>query len=282
MHNFHLHLVSDSTGETVTLIARASLVQFDNIDPHEHLWPMIRSVDQAHEVLTQVKNNPGFVICTLVNEDIRQVIEDGCRLMRIPCIPVLDPVVAALGTYLGEKSHARPGRQHVMDAEYFARIEAMHFALVHDDGQSARDLANADVIILGVSRTSKTPTCIYLANRGIKAANIPLVPGCPLPDEVLNIEGPMIVGLTNDPKRLLEVRRQRLRFLDQDEDTEYVDQDAVKAEVADARKLFAKHGWPVINVSRRSIEETAATILQLLNRRDGLVDGEIDGQVDAG
>ncbi len=268
MQNFHLHLVSDSTGETVTLIARASLVQFDNIDPHEHLWPMVRSIDQAHDVLKQIKSNPGFVICTLVNDDVRHVIEEGCRLMQFPCIPVLDPVVAALGAYLGEKVQARPGRQHVMDAEYFARIEAMHYALGHDDGQSTRDIRDADVVILGVSRTSKTPTCIYLANRGIKAANIPLVPGAPVPEELLTAQGPLIVGLTNDPKRLVEIRRQRLRFLAQDDDTDYVDEVAVKQEVADARKLFAKHGWPVINVSRRSIEETAATILQLLSRRD--------------
>lgn len=268
MHEFHLHLVSDSTGETVTLLARACLVQFDDIQVREHLWPMTRNVDQLRDVLEHIREYPGFVICTLVNQEVHQVLEDGCRLMQVPCIPILDPVVAALGAYLNAKSHARPGRQHVMDAEYFNRIEAMHFALSHDDGQMTQDMTEADVVLVGVSRTSKTPTCIYLANRGVKAANIPMVPGCPLPEDIFRPNGPFVVGLTNDPKRLIEIRRQRLKFLDQDPDTDYVDEEAVKEEVSNARRLFTQNGWPVINVSRRSIEETAATILQLLARRN--------------
>lgn len=263
MQDFHLHLVSDSTGETVTLLARACLVQFDDIHVHEHLWPMIRTVDQVHEIMDRISEYPGFVMCTLVNDDVRQALEDGCRLKQIPCVPVLDPVVAALGAYLNAKSHARPGGQHVMDAEYFNRIEAMHFALSHDDGQLMGDLSDADVVLVGVSRTSKTPTCIYLANRGIKAANIPIVPGCDLPEELFSDFAPFVVGLTNDPKRLIEIRRQRLQFLEQDAETEYVDEDAVKEEVNNARRLFTKNNWPTINVSRRSIEETAATIMQL-------------------
>ncbi len=213
-HEFHLHLVSDSTGETVTLLARACLVQYDDIQVHEHLWPMMRSADQVKGVIENIREHPGFVMCTLVNEEVRYALEDGCRAIQVPCIPVLEPVVAALGAYLNAKSHARPGRQHVMDAEYFERIEAMQYALSHDDGQLSRDLNEADVILVGVSRTSKTPTCIYMANRGIKAANIPIVPGCPLPEELFAKNGPMVVGLTNDPKRLIEIRRQRLRFLE--------------------------------------------------------------------
>jgi len=269
MQDFHLHLVSDSTGETVTLLARACLVQFDDIQVREHMWPLVRTIDQVMDVMERIREQPGFVMCTLVDEKNRQALEEGCRMHQIPCIPVLDPVVAALGAYLNAKSHPRPGRQHAMDAEYFARIEAMQFALSHDDGQMTHDLANADVILTGVSRTSKTPTCIYLANRGIKAANVPFVPGCPLPDELFEDDAPLVVGLTNDPKRLIEIRRQRLRFLDQDPDTDYVDEEAVKEEVNSARRLFTQNDWPVINVSRRSIEETAATILQLLARRSG-------------
>ena len=268
-HEFHLHLVSDSTGETVTLLARACLVQYDDIQVHEHLWPMMRSADQVKGVIENIREHPGFVMCTLVNEEVRYALEDGCRAIQVPCIPVLEPVVAALGAYLNAKSHARPGRQHVMDAEYFNRIEAMQYALSHDDGQLSRDLNEADVILVGVSRTSKTPTCIYMANRGIKAANIPIVPGCPLPEELFAKDGPMVVGLTNDPKRLIEIRRQRLRFLDKDLDTDYVDDEAVRDEVNNARRLYTKFGWPIINVSRRSIEETAATIMQLLARRRG-------------
>ncbi|NQU62633.1 MAG: kinase/pyrophosphorylase [Rhodospirillales bacterium] len=268
--SFHLHLVSDSTGETVSLLARACLVQFDDVEAHEHLWAMVRTEDQVKEILAGIKENPGFVLNTFVNEDIRTMIEDGCRKLQVPCIAVLDPVLEELGAHLGSEVHARPGRQHVMDAEYFSRIEAMHFVLAHDDGQLTRDLNQADVVLLGVSRTSKTPTSIYLANRGIKTANVPIVPGCALPDELFRATEPMIVGLTKDPKRLVEIRRQRLKMLDQDEETDYVDLEKVSKEINDARRLYTKHDWPVINVSRKSIEETAATIIQMYNRRKEL------------
>ncbi len=235
---------------------------------------MIRSVDQVKDVLSQIRDKRGFVMCTLVNDDVRLALEEGCRLLKVPCVPVLDPVVSSLGAFLNAESHARPGGQHVMNDDYFDRIDAMHFALGHDDGQSTRGLLDADVVLVGISRTSKTPTCVYLANRGVKAANVPIVPGCPLPDDLFELpaDGPLVVGLTNDPKRLIEIRRQRLRFLDQDQDTDYVDESAVREEVNQARRLFSTNGWPVINVARRSIEETAATVLQLLARRetDGL------------
>ena len=267
MKTFHLHLVSDATGETVSILARACLVQFDNIQTTEHLWPMIRSEAQVKQVLASIEENSGFVICTLVNEKTRLMLEKGCRQLYTPCISVLDSIVDALASHLNAKVHARPGRQHVMDAEYFSRIEAMHFALSHDDGQSTWDLDEADVVLLGVSRTSKTPTSIYLANRGVKTANIPIVPGCSIPEEIFNTQNPLIIGLTKDPKRLIEIRRQRLRILNQDENTDYIDLEMVSKEINDARRLFSKYDWPVINVSRKSIEETAATILQLFNKR---------------
>ena len=267
LKSFHLHLVSDSTGETVGMVARASLVQFDSIEANEHLWSMVRTENQVQEVITGIGENPGFVLYTIVNKDLRNRLEDGCRKLQVPCIAVLDPVVAELGVHLDAEIHAQPGRQHIMDAEYFSRIEAMHFVLSHDDGQSTWDLDQADVVLLGVSRTSKTPTSIYLANRGIKTANIPIVPGSELPEELFTANNPLIIGLTKDPKRLVEIRRQRLRILDQDEETDYVDLDKVSKEINDARRLFTKNDWQVINVSRKSIEETAATIIQLYNRR---------------
>ena len=267
LKSFHLHLVSDSTGETVGIVARASLVQFESVEANEHLWSMVRTENQVKEVIAGINENPGFVLYTIVNEDLRNLLEDGCRKLQVPCIAVLDPVVAALGVHLDAEILAQPGRQHVMDAEYFSRIEAMHFVLSHDDGQSTRDLDQADVVLLGVSRTSKTPTSIYLANRGIKTANIPIVPGSELPEELFTANSPLIIGLTKDPKRLVEIRRQRLRMLEQDEETDYVDLDKVSKEINEARRLFTKHDWPVINVSRKSIEETAATIIQLYNRR---------------
>lgn len=272
MKTFHLHLVSDSTGETVNLVARASLVQFDDIRATEHVWSMVRNRARMNEVVSAIQKDPGFVLFTLVDADLRAQLEDACRRMHVPCVSVLDPIVAALGGYLQAEIHATPGRQHVMDAEYFERIAAMDYVLSHDDGQSTADLEEADVILVGVSRTSKTPTSIYLGNRGIKTANVPVVPGCPMTPELFRVKRPLIVGLTKDPKRLVEIRRQRLRMLNHAENTDYVDPEKVSLEINEARRLFVEHDWPVINVSRKSIEETAATILQLYNRRRELAD----------
>ncbi len=264
---FHLHMVSDSTGDTLHMVTRASLVQFENIEADEHIWTMIRSKDQIQLILDNLKENPGFVLYTVVDSDLRLQLEDGCRALKVPCIPVLDTIVNALGTYLDIETHAAPGRQHVLDADYFGRIDAMHFVLNHDDGQSTRTIDEADVIIVGVSRTSKTPTCIYLANRGLKAANVPIVPGCALPPELMRAEKPLIVGLTANARHLVQIRRNRLRSLGQDEETDYVDIKTVSREITDAIQLYAKSGWPSIDVTRKSIEEVSANILQLYNQR---------------
>lgn len=263
---FHLHMISDSTGETVAYAARASLVQFDDVEAEEHLWAMVRSDSQITEILENIDKNRGFVLFTLVDPALRAALEEGCKALQVPCVPVLDPIVDALGGYLGAEIHAQPGRQHTMNAGYFQRIEAIHFVLSHDDGQSAQDLNDADIIIVGVSRTTKTPTCIYLANRGIKAANIPYVPDCPLPPELMEADRPLIVGLTKDPKQLVHIRRNRLKLLNQTEETDYVDLETVTREVTSARKLFSDHDWPVIDVTRKSIEEVAATVIQLQTR----------------
>jgi len=265
-NSFHLHLVSDATGETINSVARACLAQFeDDVEPIEHHWSLIRTGRQMAKVLDGIKDTPGLVLFTLVNEELRTALQEGCRKLQVTCIPVLDPVIGALAAFLGRQSRGLPGRQHELDAEYFGRIDAMSFALAHDDGQSSWDYNEADVILVGVSRTSKTPTCIYLANRGIKAANVPIVPDCPVPPELMTAKRPLIVGLTKDPNQLIQVRRHRLRLLAQDEETDYVDPELVKKEVLQARRLCGEHGWPIIDVSRRSIEETAATILQMLS-----------------
>jgi regulator of PEP synthase PpsR (kinase-PPPase family) len=269
MTRFHLHLVSDATGDTVHSVARACLVQFEGAEAIEHIWSMVRTKSQIERVIAGVEANPGLVLYTLVNETLRQPLVDGCRRVQVQAIPVLDPVIGALGAFLGRQSRGLPGQQHLLDREYFARIDAMTFALAHDDGQSAWGLNEADVILVGVSRTSKTPTCIYLANRGIKAGNIPVVPDMPLPPELFAATRPLVVGLTNDPERLIQVRQNRLTMLHQDDRTDYTDVEAVRREVAQARRLFADHHWPVIDVTRRSIEETAAAILKLLARRHG-------------
>jgi [pyruvate, water dikinase]-phosphate phosphotransferase / [pyruvate, water dikinase] kinase len=267
---FHLHLVSDSTGETVETLARACLVQFDDAQAIEHVWSMVRTKSQIDRVIGGVEANPGVVLFTLVNDALRQQLQQGCRRLQVPAIPVLDPVIGALAAYLGRQAQALPGRQHELGAEYFARIEAMNFALAHDDGQSSWGINDADVCLVGVSRSSKTPTCLYLANRGVKAANVPFVPGVALPPELLAATRPLIVALTNDPERLIQLRRNRLNQLQHDEATDYTDLDAVRGEVREARRVFAERRWPVIDVTRRSIEETAAAILGLLARRHGI------------
>ena len=267
---FHLHLVSDSTGDTVHSVARACLVQFDEAQAIEHVWSMVRTRSQIERVIAGVEANPGLVLFTMVNDALRQVLVEGCRRLQVPAIPVLDPIIGALASYLGRESRGLPGKQHLLDSEYFARIDAMTFALNHDDGQSSWGINDADVCLVGVSRTSKTPTCLYLANRGIKAANVPFVPGVQLPPELLSAEKPLIVGLTNDPERLIHLRRNRLSMLDHNEATDYTDLDAVKAEVREARRVFAERHWPVIDVTRRSIEETASSIYRLLMRRHGV------------
>jgi [pyruvate, water dikinase]-phosphate phosphotransferase / [pyruvate, water dikinase] kinase len=267
---FHLHLVSDSTGETVHSVARACLVQFDDAQAVEHVWSMVRTRNQIDRVIAGVEANPGLVLFTLVNDTLRQVLQEGCRRLQVQAIPVLDPIIGALASYLHRKSRGVPGKQHLLDSEYFARIDAMTFALNHDDGQSSWGLNDADVCLVGVSRTSKTPTCLYLANRGIKAANVPCVPGVPLPPELIGATHPLIVGLTNDPERLIQLRRNRLELLHHDAATEYTDIEAVRREVREARRVFVQMRWPVIDVTRRSIEETAAAIMKILARRHGV------------
>jgi regulator of PEP synthase PpsR (kinase-PPPase family) len=264
MTAFHLHLVSDATGETINAVARACLVQFEFAQPIEHVWSMIRGQRQLEKVLAGVRANPGVVLFTLVDSDLRAALEAGCRGLSVPCIAVLDPVLKALEGYLHAEARNLPGRQHMMDAEYFARIGAMDFVMAHDDGQSAHSLNDADVVLVGVSRTSKTPTCIYLGNRGVKAANVPLIPGQPWPEHLDRLNKPLVVGLTNDPTTLVQIRRNRLKMLNENRETDYIDVEAVKQEVTWARRMFTERGWSVLDTSRRSIEETAAAILQLV------------------
>ena len=269
MKRFHLHLVSDATGETVSSVARACLVQFEDVEGIEHLWWLVRTQGQAERVIAGIEANPGIVLFTLVDPAIRSILEEACRHLRVPCIPVLDPVIGALSGHLEVGFRAQPGRQHALDAEYFSRIDAMHYTLAHDDGQMLHDLDTADIILVGVSRTSKTPTSMYLANRGLKVANVPLVPGVEPQSELLDCKGPLIVGLTKDAKSLSEIRQARLKFLNHDPETEYADPDKVREEVAWARRIFTRHSWPVIDVTKRSIEEASAAILQLIAQRRG-------------
>jgi regulator of PEP synthase PpsR (kinase-PPPase family) len=263
----HIHLVSDSTGETIYRVARACVVQFEGIEAVNHVWSLVRSHAHLEKVLAGIAAHPGPVMFTLVDETLRAALQDGCRRAQVPLIPVLDPVIGALASYLGMQSGGQPGKQHSLDAEYFNRIDAMSFTLAHDDGQATWSLDEADIVLVGVSRTSKTPTCMYLANRGIKAANVPIVPQIALPEELFAATRPLIVGLTNDPNRLVQIRLNRLRSLQEGDETDYTDIERVREEVTHARRVFTERGWPVIEVTRRSIEETAAAILQLYEQR---------------
>jgi len=271
MSELILHKISDSTGETLDVVVRACLGQFPHVEVDEKRWTMVRGKDSVHEVLEGIAAQPGFVIFTLVDDDLSEQVVNGCKKLNVPCIDLLNPVLGQLGNYLGMEHDQRPGSQHVLDADYFSKIEALHYVLAHDDGQSLRDLNDADVILVGVSRTSKTPTCIYLANQGMKAANVPIVPGMDLPAELLAAGRPLIVGITKDPRRLVQIRRQRLKMQGHTEETDYVDLDAVSAEMRGAKAQYTEQGWPIVDVTRKSVEEAAATILQLYH---GRLDGE--------
>lgn len=263
----HLHLLSDSTGETLENIAKAALAQFDDVETLRHFWPMVRSEPHLERILQEISQNPGLVIFTLVNKDLRRTLESRCRAMGLPTIAPLDPVSHALSNMLGQEAKARPGRQHNLDAAYFARVEAIQFTIAHDDGIAWEDWEEADILLAGVSRSSKTPTSIYLANRGYKTANIPIVVESPPPPFLFSLKRPLVVGLTTSADRLVAIRRNRLLSLNQQAETNYVDQESVQRELAYARRMFADNGWPVIDVTRRSIEETSAAIIQMCNER---------------
>lgn len=268
---FHLHLVSDATGETLTTIAKAAAVQYAEVRPIEHVYPMVRTGRQLARAMQEIEQAPGIVLYTLVNKTLTEELERRCKEMKIPCLHVLQPIMQVFESYLGAPRTPTVAGQHVLDAEYFSRIDALNFSMVHDDGRLPENLDDADICILGISRTSKTPTSIYLAQRGYKTTNLPLVPSITLPKRLTEPTTCFIVCLIASPDRIAEIRRNRaLTLADRDLDT-YVDRSIIAAEIAHTRKLCAKHGWPVIDVTRRSVEETAAAIIKLLHdRRAGL------------
>jgi regulator of PEP synthase PpsR (kinase-PPPase family) len=269
---FHVHLVSDSTGETLNAMARAVCARFNNVLPIEHIYALVRSQKQLERALGEIGDAPGMVLHTIVDQSLREVLDKGCQKLEIPCIAALDPLVTILSRYLGAPLSTRVGAQYALDTDYFNRMDALSYALGHDDGQGGPDLARADVVLVGVSRTSKTPTCIYLAHRGIRAANVPLVPQTQLPESLSNLQGIPVVGLTVSPDRLIQLRRNRLRGLNEVRESTYIDSDAVRAETVAARRLFERRGWPVIDVTRRSVEETAAAVINIISGGRGQVE----------
>ena len=269
---FHVHLVSDSTGETLNAMARAVCARFENVLPIEHIYALVRSPRQLERALTDIEEAPGVVIHTIVDDQLRTALEEGVRRLDMPCIAALDPLVSSLQRYLGASISRRVGVQHALDNDYFNRMDALNYAIGHDDGQGGQDLEQADVVLVGVSRTSKTPTCIYLAHRGVRAANVPLVPTRPPPEKLFDLKNTLVVGLTISPDRLIQIRRNRLLSLKEDRESSYIDIEAVREETVKARRLYERQGWPVIDVTRRSVEETAAAVLNLLHGGHGQVE----------
>ncbi len=271
-HKLDIHLISDATGDTLNALARAAAAQFDDPQVTYHRWSLIRTRMQLHRVLEGIHAEPGPVLCSLVDDALRGELDTACERLGLKLVHVLDPLLAILQEELHVPAKHKPGRQYVLDADYFRRIDAMHFVISHDDGQADRGMAEADVVLVGVSRSSKTPTCFYLANRGIKAANIPLVPGIQPPDILADPPCP-VIGLTIDPKALIDIRRHRLKLIGTGTETsfargdtgDYIDFEAVEKELIWAKRMCTAHGWPTIDVTRRSIEETAATVLKLMD-----------------
>ncbi len=265
---FHLHLISDSTGETLITVARAATAQYTKVMPAEHVHPLVRTQKQLDRVLSEIEESPGIILYTLLEENLVKRLESKCRELGLPCLSILGPVLHLFHAYLGAESTHKVGAQHTLNAEYFRRIDALNYTMMHDDGQLIDDLEEADVLLIGVSRTSKTPTSIYLANRGVKTANVPLVPGVPLLPAVERLKHPLIVGLLATPERIVQIRQNRLLSLRAHrDDDKYIDRKAVAEEVASSRRLCVRHNWPLIDVTRRSIEETAAAVLALLGER---------------
>jgi len=265
--SYNIHLVSDSTGETLSTIAKAVLVQYKNLNFEQHIHSLVRSKKQIETVYEEIKDKPGIILCTLYDIELKKTLQALCDELSIPLIDPLDTIHQSLTSVYGIKGSPIVGGQHQLNTEYFERIDAMNYTLAHDDGIISGDLNAADIILIGVSRTSKTPTSIYLANRGIKTANIPFVNDIPLPPELDTVKHPMIVGLVATPERIIQIRKNRLMALNAKDDSNYVDKRLVSEEILKAKKLFENNNWPVIDVTRKSIEETAAEIMLLLRGR---------------
>ena len=259
----HIHLVSDSTGETVHQISRACLAQFPNVKTIEHIWTLVRSQQHLDSVFTSLESNPGVLLMSILDIELRSQIENKCESLGVPHVSVLDPAVTLFGTVLGQRSQNNPGGQRQLNSDYYQRISAIDFAVSHDDGMNMGALKDADILLVGVSRSSKTPTSMYLAHRGYKVSNYALVPGIPFPIHYLDGLNILVVGLTNDPKRLSVIRRTRQIAMSDNANETYADLVSITEEVRQARRLFRQNQWPVIDVTRRSIEETAAAIIQL-------------------
>ncbi|MBO6540115.1 MAG: kinase/pyrophosphorylase [Rhizobiaceae bacterium] len=264
---FHLHMISDATGETLLAAGRAAAAQYTNARAIEHIYPLVRNQKQLARAFADIEEEPGIVLYTVVDTELAAEIDAKCAALGLPCVSVLEPVLTVFQSYLGTPAGRRVGAQHVLDAQYFRRIDALNFTLEHDDGQMLHDVDDADIVLVGISRTSKTPTSIYLANRGVKTANVPIVLGMEIPPQVAEARGPLVVGLVASAERISHVRQNRILGSSGDyRSQDYLDRATIAEELTYARQLCSRHNWPLIDVTRRSIEETAAAILALRDK----------------
>ena len=270
---FHIHLISDATGETLNRVAHAAAANYPDHQPIEHAHAMVRNARQLEAILEEIEREPGMVLYTLADVKLKSRLEEACRTLGLPCVSILDPAIEAMAGYLNAEQIPRIGGQHALNETYFSRIKALDFTMMHDDGQHPESLDQADIVLLGISRSSKTPTSIYLANRGLRTANVPFVPGHPLPDELFRLQKPLVVGLTANAAMVADIRRKRLDFLNDTGNDAYVDRREIAREITELKNLCARHRWPVIDISRRSIEETAALIINLLENKDKTAHG---------
>ena len=266
---YHLHLVSDATGETLNTVAKAAAAQYSDYRPIAHIYALVRTPSQLNRALREIEQQPGTVLFTLINPDIRKHLELQCESLGVPCVSILDPVISILAQYLNAQQKPQVGGQHALNSDYFKRIDALNFTMAHDDGQCIDDIEKSEIVILGISRTSKTPTSIYLAQRGVRTANIPIVPGVPVPTKLLSLRGPLVIGLFASAERIAQIRRHRLLTMRESRSTDYADPRLITDELLLMKNLCSQNEWPMIDVTRRSVEETAATIMNMLseNRR---------------
>jgi len=262
---YQIYLISDSTGETLDRIFLALKAQFKNIEYKVHSYSFTRTENQILKILEDAKKNENSVILyTIVDNNLAKCLANASEEKRIPCFGVLGNLILNFSKILNQKASHEPSGQHVLNEEYYDRIEAIQFTMNHDDGNLLNDIEKSDIILVGVSRTSKTPTSIYLANKGFKTSNIPLVNENSLPNKLKeNPQITCVIGLNTEPERLVDLRKNRMNSLKETENTNYTSIENIKKEIIDAKKTFQKYRWPTIDVTRKSVEETAASIIKI-------------------
>ena len=264
---YQIYQISDSTGETLDRIFLAIKAQFSNFDCKTIHYSFIRTENQINKIIYKCKTEKNVIILyTIVDDVLARCLTNECKKNNIPCFEVLGNLISDFSKLLKQKASRIPSGQHVLDKEYYKRIEAAQFTMSHDDGKIVSDLEKSDVILVGVSRTSKTPTSIYLANRGYKTSNIPIISSKNLPQQLTqNAKKICIIGLICDPVRLSDVRRNRIQHMHEDRPSEYINEKKIITELENSKKLFKKYNWPIIDVTRKSVEETAASIIKILD-----------------